>query len=94
MLSTRKGTNPVSLAVALNDDPAASTLRHEAGLYGILSLFLGPMLFLSAHRSLHNLGIRASLQTLQGAHIALQSRAKGRHAKPQPSLARCIGRLL
>ena len=55
----------VALAVAVNDDPGASTARHEAGMYTVLAVHIVPMLFLSAHHSLRHL--RVSIHTCANA---------------------------
>jgi hypothetical protein len=65
----------VALAVVVNNDPSASTVRHEAGSYCVLSLFLVPMLAFAARHSLHALGIRASIQNA-AEHPSLHARTK------------------
>jgi hypothetical protein len=55
----------VALAVAVNDDPAASTVHHEAGLYTVLAVHIVPMLVFAAHQSLN--GIRVLVQRPRNA---------------------------
>lgn len=75
----------VALAVAVNDDPTASTLRHEAGLYAVLAVHIVPMLFFAAHQSLN--GMRVLVQKPRNALLPWPLR--GKHCpwatKPSPS---------
>ena len=48
-------------AVVVNDNPSASTVRHEAGSYAVLAVFIAPLLAFSVHHTVHALGIRACI---------------------------------
>ena len=65
----------------MNADPGASTVRHEAGLYTLLAAFILPMLFFTAHHTLHALGIRACIQNRIGAAAVAPDTASGRQSK-------------
>jgi hypothetical protein len=60
-------TAAMVLAVVVNDNPSASTVRHEAGSYAVLALFIAPLLGFSVHHTVHALGIRACIQNRVGA---------------------------
>ena len=69
------------LAVVINDSPSASTVRHEAGSYAVLALFIAPLLIFSAHHTVHALGIRACIQYRYGAAAVAPDTASGRQSK-------------
>ena len=45
-------------AVAVHDDPKVSTVRYEVGLYGVLAVYIVPLLFFAAYHTLSALQIR------------------------------------
>ena len=69
------------LAVIINDNPSASTVRHEAGSYAVLALFIAPLLVFSAHHTIHALGIRACTQNQYGAAAVAPDTASRRKSK-------------
>ena len=71
------------LAVVINDNPSASTVRHEAGSYAVLALFIAPLLGISVHHTVHALGIRACIRNRIGAATATiaPDTASGRQSK-------------
>ena len=69
------------LVVVINDNPSASTVRHEAGSYAVLALFIAPLLGISVHHTVHALGIRACIQNRIGAAAVAPDTVLGRQSK-------------
>jgi hypothetical protein len=67
-------------AVVVNDNPSASTVRHEAGSYAVLALFIAPLLGFSVHHTVHALGIRACIQNRFAAAAVAPDLASGSDA--------------
>ena len=71
----------VVLAVVVNHNPSASTVRHEAGSYAVLALFIAPLLGFSVHHTVHALGIRACIQNRIGAAAVAPDTVLGRQSR-------------